>query len=110
MLSANETLSNANEDAQEAPRKERKERGCQRESPEDAEETARQETPKEKTESPLHICGQSTSGCAEGRAETAPTTGSADHNVNLQYLERCLHAGALLGGLPAIPLGTNSIA
>jgi hypothetical protein len=41
-------------------------KGAAEESPEDAEETARQETPKEKTELPLHICVQSTSGHAEG--------------------------------------------
>lgn len=104
MLNANDTLSNANEDAQEASRKERKERGFGRESPEDAEETARQETPKEKTVSPLHICVQSTSGCAEGRVETSPTTGSADHNADLQYLEQYLQAGAIPGELPATHL------
>lgn len=43
------------------------------ESPEDAEETARQETPKEKTESPLHICVQSTLGRAEGELKPHQT-------------------------------------
>lgn len=43
-------------------RKEKKEAAeeRERESPEDVKETARQETPKEKTESPLNICVQST--------------------------------------------------